>query len=51
VRAALIEADYWTKELLRLEEHVERAEHDLQSAIDRRQKLRLPNPLFPVEKM
>lgn len=51
VRAALIEADYWTKELLRLEGHVERAEHELQSTIDRRQSLRLPNPLFPVEKM
>jgi len=37
--------------LLRLEGHVERAEHELQSTIDRRQRLRLPNPLFPVEKM
>lgn len=51
VRAALIEADYWTKELLRLGNHVERAENDLQDTIDRRQRLRVPNPLFPVEKM
>ena len=51
VRAALIEADYWTKELLRLGNRVERAEHDLQSIVDRRQRLRVPNPLFPVGKM
>ena len=51
VRESLIEANYWTGELIRPEGHVERAEHDLQAAIDRGQRLRLPNPLFPVEKM